>query len=93
MTKLRVSYYDIKLTDEARAALKRSGPSNNRLKKILLSNEEKDMPTSEEARWLAGAVLFKQGFNFIPYITLKQKTPVKTMSKAKQASLVDGIMR
>jgi hypothetical protein len=75
-----MSKYEIQLTAEAKHALKFSGPSNNRLKQILLSNEERHMPTSEEARWMAGAILFKQGFDFAPTVTLKQKTPKAKVS-------------
>jgi hypothetical protein len=76
MSKVKVSHKlkSVVLNDEARAALKRSGPSNARLQQMILSNEERHMPTSEEARWLGAAVLFYNGYAFDPPIKLKQKT-------------------
>jgi hypothetical protein len=76
MSKVKVNYKTktVVLNDEARLALKRSGPSNVRIAQIVLSNEERHMPTSEEARWLGAAVLFYNGYAFDPPIKLKQKT-------------------
>ena len=76
MSKLTVNHKNktVVLNDEARAALKRSGPSNARLVQIVMSNEERHMPTSEEARWIGAAVLFYNGYSFDPPIKLKQKT-------------------
>ena len=41
---------DIQLTAEAEAAMTRKAPTDKRLKQILLDNEEKTMPSPEEAR-------------------------------------------
>lgn len=61
------------LNAEGIAACKRSGPSNARIKQIVLSHEERHMPASWEARWLGAAVLFYNGYEFTPPIKLKQK--------------------
>jgi hypothetical protein len=76
MSKVKVNHKTktVVLNAEARLALKRSGPSNARIQRILLGNDQRDMPTSEEARWLGAAVLFYTGYSFDPPIKLKQKT-------------------
>ena len=76
MSKVRVSHKlkTVVLNDEARHAVKYSGPSNTRIQEIILGTDGRSMATSQEARWLGAAVLFYNGYSFDPPIKLKQKT-------------------
>lgn len=64
MTTMASSKTKIKLTEEAARAIKLKGPSDNQLRKILLSNANKDMPDSRTCRWLAAQVLGQYGYTF-----------------------------
>jgi hypothetical protein len=59
-----IAFMPITLTDEAKSACRRKPISSKRLTKILQSNYYNDMPTSEEARWLAARELNRRGFEF-----------------------------
>ncbi len=54
----------ILVTDEAANAIRRKALTDKRLIQILNSNEEKHMPDSWEARWLAAFVLAAGGHRF-----------------------------
>jgi len=53
----------IKLTAEARAGLKRIGPSDKRLQIILNSAKLTHTAKDHEQRWMAAFILEAQGYN------------------------------
>ena len=55
----------ITVSDEARLAIRRKPPTDRELVKWLNSNDEIDMPTSEQARAIAYALLAQRGYQFI----------------------------
>lgn len=52
----------IKLSDEAKKAIKSKGPSDKRLTRILNEISESTMPSSREARWMAAQILGNYGY-------------------------------
>ncbi len=54
----------IRLSDEARHAMRCKPPSFNQLIKSLVSNDQKDVLLDRHQRWLAAYVLQESGFNF-----------------------------
>lgn len=53
----------LELTPEAKVALCHHGPNTAELIKMLLSNEERDMPSSRHVRWMAAQLLVQRGIN------------------------------
>ena len=45
------------MTDEARAAVRYSGPTDKQLLAALLSNDESSIPSSRHIRWMAAEIL------------------------------------
>lgn len=52
----------IAYSKEATHAMKRKGPSDKRLKEILLTNCQSKAATDQEQRWMAGHILEMNGY-------------------------------
>lgn len=48
---------EIVVSDEAAHAIRHKGPNIRQLLKMLNSNEERHMPDSRQARWMAAKIL------------------------------------
>lgn len=70
---------EVQLNDEAFEAIKQKPLSEARLTTILNSNLKKDMPTSEEARWMAFKCLEANGIYFKPPVM--KAVPATTKKK------------
>lgn len=57
--------FSIALTAESKTALKAKGPSDKRLKEILITNCQSKSATDREQRWMAGQILRSSGYKFV----------------------------
>ncbi len=60
---MKVKATKIVMTDEARAAVRYSGPNDKQLLLALLSNDESSIPDSRHIRWMAAEILKLRKWN------------------------------
>jgi len=87
----------ILMNDEARSAVRYSGPNDKQLLKALLSNETADIPSDRHIRWMAAELLKQRGWKLThAYVGGKNTTLANAILLApgeeiKGRHYIDGI--